>query len=582
MKVLDVNNLQAGIDFTVKDIEKFTDQIGGVQKAVYNFHSLEDALKGQGGEAIRAFYQYCHEPFLIFLHQSFIDYKNVLIEMKDAVDSFESNEKGFVSQEFLENDVKGGLDKVKKKAVELTDDANSIIESVQELVSIDKIDESDLAEDVRRGKDKADDLVEKLHALDDEGVRAFETVKENLQFMRSYLSEIEAKFQNGDLTIEDFSISAISDIEAFGAITENIFGEGGVFGLILNKLKNGEAITAVERESLYHFYQTKILNDEKKKGIEEIASFINEKDIDKLKERLNEVVIVSKDDLEEEMTMIQAYIYLGDKSPNELDIERDNKQKLEAYLNILQSYYIALNKWDNPVAQIHELNYKENPEGLSGHYLQTVILTDEYRSNMREKMSKEEFRDFTFNSDTYYDPDVSIAINLDNTEVTYYSKADASNLENFLQTEGLIKKKANYTFDFILNYSIGKVIGLLGKQASSSKVVYDYLAGKEQLEEQITVEQAKDTASLLGMEFSILNNETTKGSSYGTEVKLYPTETTFQALERWKEVYKDDPNIPYPEKYIELQDWYKIAEFLYQHNAEIDDDIYDYIKYETE
>lgn len=50
--------------------------------------------------------------------------------------------------------MKNGLNKVEKKAVELTDDANSIIESVQDLVSIDKIDESALVEDVRRGKIK--------------------------------------------------------------------------------------------------------------------------------------------------------------------------------------------------------------------------------------------------------------------------------------------------------------------------------------------------------------------------------------------------------------------------------------------
>lgn len=60
--------------------------------------------------------------------------------------------------------MKNGLNKVEKKAVELTDDANSIIESVQDLVSIDKIDESALVEDVRRGKNKADDTVEKLHS----------------------------------------------------------------------------------------------------------------------------------------------------------------------------------------------------------------------------------------------------------------------------------------------------------------------------------------------------------------------------------------------------------------------------------
>src|SRR5699024_5150989 len=187
-----------------------------------------------------------------------------------------------------------------------------------------------------------------------------------------------------------------------------------------------------------------------------------------------------------------------------------------------------------------------------------------------------------FRSDNQFDPEGIIVVNLDKIEITYFFKADASNLSNFLETEGLLEKNANYTRDFIINQVIGKVIGLLGNQVSNTMLFYDYLAGKQNLENQITIEQAKDTAALLGMEFSISNNNTTIGSSYGTGVKLYPTETTFKALERWEEVYSDDTSIPYPpDEVIQAQDWYEIAKYLYKHSASIDDDVYDYIKYGT-
>src|SRR5699024_5494895 len=197
----------------------------------------------------------------------------------------------------------------------------------------------------------------------------------------------------------------------------------------------------------------------------------------------------------------------------DLDIERENKQKLEAYLILLQSYYFALGKWGDPVAQINQLKYKENPQGQSRHYLQSDIQTDEYRPNIKDKMNKDEFRELIFSSDNHFDPDGSIVVNLDKIEITYFSKADASNLSNFLETEGLLEKNANYTRDFIINQVIGKVIGLLGNQVSNTMLFYDYLAGKQNLENQITIEQAKDTAALLGMEFSISNNNTTIGSS---------------------------------------------------------------------
>lgn len=84
MKVLDVKSVETGIDQTVKDLAGVRAQVEPIQRAVRDFHSLEEGLKGQAGSAIRAFYQDTYEPFLIFLHQSLTDYENLLKEMKEV------------------------------------------------------------------------------------------------------------------------------------------------------------------------------------------------------------------------------------------------------------------------------------------------------------------------------------------------------------------------------------------------------------------------------------------------------------------------------------------------------------------
>lgn len=63
LKVLDVDSLQSGIDAILKDVDAKREQIKVIQKAVHSFYSLEDALKVQGGNAIRSFYKVTHEPF---------------------------------------------------------------------------------------------------------------------------------------------------------------------------------------------------------------------------------------------------------------------------------------------------------------------------------------------------------------------------------------------------------------------------------------------------------------------------------------------------------------------------------------
>src|SRR5690625_4730628 len=82
MIALDISSLQSGIDGTITDIEALRAQNSTIQRAVNDFSSLDEALKGEGGNAIRAFFKDCHLPFLIMFHQSMTDYKNVLEELK--------------------------------------------------------------------------------------------------------------------------------------------------------------------------------------------------------------------------------------------------------------------------------------------------------------------------------------------------------------------------------------------------------------------------------------------------------------------------------------------------------------------
>ncbi|MEH7496193.1 T7SS effector LXG polymorphic toxin [Cytobacillus firmus] len=57
MKVLEADSLLAGIDETSNQLSVLKDQVHQVQVSIQELVSLEAAFKGQGGQAIRAFYQ---------------------------------------------------------------------------------------------------------------------------------------------------------------------------------------------------------------------------------------------------------------------------------------------------------------------------------------------------------------------------------------------------------------------------------------------------------------------------------------------------------------------------------------------
>ncbi|WP_158701646.1 LXG domain-containing protein [Lentibacillus sp. Marseille-P4043] len=394
MKVLEVSSLEAGIDNAVQDIDTFYDQISGMQRGVRDFYGLEEALKGKGGEAIRSYFNEVHQPFLIFLYQSMVDFQNTLTEMKDSVKTFESNEDGFVKQQFLEQDVEDGFNKVKKKTIALTDDANNIIDSVRDLVAIEHIDDTEVLDNVQDGKKKAEKVVEELTILDNYETSQLKQTKEDLQTMKKYITEIQAKFKGGDLSVADFSMEAVKGIGVYKAVMDSIYGEGYMESLefkpLFEKLRNGGSLTPAEKNKLYDYFQNVYLDSEKRNEIKSIADSISENGIDKLKERLNEKIVISKNALDEEMAMIQAYVYMGDKRTEQLNVDRGIKAKLEAYLILLENYYSALGK--ETVARVDMLEYEKDPNNVSGHFLKTALQTAEYNSGSNNVLREEEFR----------------------------------------------------------------------------------------------------------------------------------------------------------------------------------------------
>src|SRR5699024_9649319 len=125
---------------------------------------------------------------------------------------------GIVKEEYLESEVKDGFDKIESKTIKLTDDANSMIESVHGIVPITKNDESEVIESVRQGKDKVNDVVEELHELDDSQVRALEPILGRIKTMKQYIADLNFKFKSADLTVSSYDPVKLKNMTAYNEI----------------------------------------------------------------------------------------------------------------------------------------------------------------------------------------------------------------------------------------------------------------------------------------------------------------------------------------------------------------------------
>ncbi|WP_106495838.1 T7SS effector LXG polymorphic toxin [Lentibacillus sp. Marseille-P4043] len=224
MKTLDSASLHEGINATLQEIKHVQSKVTEMQKGVRSIIYLESHLKGKTGEAIRSFYEGIHGPFLIYLYQSLTQYRQALEKLQQAVYSYEPVEEGFVREQFLDNDVQHGLDKARKVTEGLVDEANGIMASVADLVSLPKLDTEEFNSMVQKGKRKVKNDVEQLYDLDHEQTKALSQVGEDQELLDQYINEMSQTFAS-DYSITTFDALTALKLPSLPTILKEVYGE---------------------------------------------------------------------------------------------------------------------------------------------------------------------------------------------------------------------------------------------------------------------------------------------------------------------------------------------------------------------
>ncbi|KXH78560.1 T7SS effector LXG polymorphic toxin [Sporosarcina sp. HYO08] len=204
MKVLDVDLLQEGIQRNVAMLSRQRNEIEAVSNTISALVAMEEALKGQGGDAIRAFYEECHLPFLQFLMTFQESFTQVLKAMEAALRGFEPDAAGFIRESFLEGEIEQGLQQIAQLTDSLTLEANGIMDQVSDIVALPHLDDGEVQEGVRHAKIKRDDTNTGLYEFDASQTYALTTIEQDLATMEMWLADLQGLFKEG-LTGVNFS-----------------------------------------------------------------------------------------------------------------------------------------------------------------------------------------------------------------------------------------------------------------------------------------------------------------------------------------------------------------------------------------
>ncbi|GKV56662.1 hypothetical protein NCCP2222_26090 [Sporosarcina sp. NCCP-2222] len=197
MKILSVSPFQEGLQRNITMLDRLSTEMETIDRAVRDLVEMEEQLKGMGGSAIRSFYRECHLPFLLFFRMFSNRFKQVLLQMEAALHSLEPDPSGYIDEQFLEGELEQGLTLIGRLTASLTDEANSIMDKVSDIVGLPHLDDSEVQEGVIHSKRKRDDTIAQLYEFDATQTFALNAIEHDLLAMDNWLATIEGLFQSG-------------------------------------------------------------------------------------------------------------------------------------------------------------------------------------------------------------------------------------------------------------------------------------------------------------------------------------------------------------------------------------------------
>ncbi|MCY8573588.1 T7SS effector LXG polymorphic toxin [Bacillus haynesii] len=243
MKTLDVQALHKAIDQTLEKLKHQSDEFAKVKKAVEGITSLDDALKGKGGDAIRAFYEECHTPFLRFYDTFIEEYSSTLKKLKSALNSLEPNHNGFISQTFLEHELEQGVNAADRTTKRLVSKTNATIAKVSHIVDLPDLNDSGFHEQNQKALKEINQTIEKLHAFDREQTNALKTAEQDLETMQRYISRLEKMYTGPKIEITGYQKGSILKPDEMDTLRG---GQDTAMGVMLDKL---DKRSKVEKEA---------------------------------------------------------------------------------------------------------------------------------------------------------------------------------------------------------------------------------------------------------------------------------------------------------------------------------------------
>ncbi|MCA0993823.1 T7SS effector LXG polymorphic toxin [Guptibacillus hwajinpoensis] len=222
MKVLDAQSFHTDINHLEKALSTQNDQLQSLMDSIKEFANLDDVFGGKGGESVRSFYQDFHILLLEAFSYALESYSNALTQIKDAELALESSEKGFIRQDFIENDLTNGLNKANNNTSQLVIETNAIIGGVSDIIYTPKLDDDRFHSTYLKALKESDQTVEDLMKFDQVQTKALDNVEKDLHTIKAFIEDVRGMFNGGSIKINSYSDKQLDNLSSYNSLQSQL------------------------------------------------------------------------------------------------------------------------------------------------------------------------------------------------------------------------------------------------------------------------------------------------------------------------------------------------------------------------
>jgi LXG domain of WXG superfamily/Bacterial EndoU nuclease len=134
-----------------------------------------------------------------------IQYEETLLSVSEEVLSFESDEHGFIREDFLEDELKSRLVKASTSLTSTTIDINQQLLYVKDIVNVPSVDSEPFINSINKGKEKLSETLSNMYDMDAKATKKLDKPQQDIEQMKTHLAKLKNAIDKNNITVDSYS-----------------------------------------------------------------------------------------------------------------------------------------------------------------------------------------------------------------------------------------------------------------------------------------------------------------------------------------------------------------------------------------